>query len=218
MKVLVYNFYIITFLIFSGVVVSILFDQDISPRDYQSVSDVESSLSKQKIQVIHYEKPWALKPITDPKKTTRSGLVDDENYRKQALSINSMELVRSAEDKERVEGVEQLVAYPSVEAEMIFTQLLLTDSNSEVRNAAALSLVSIKSPSYATIDDLISALEDESKDVRFSALSTLQDYVLRQENNLEYGQKIQSELTYKIGNKNFPDDTRDAINEMLKEN
>ena len=218
MKVLVYNFYIITFLIFSGVVVSILFDQDIIPRDCQSVSDVESSLSKQKIQVIHYEKPWVLKSVTDSEKNIRSRLVKDEDYRKQALIINSMELVKSAEDKERIEGVEQLVAYPSVESEMKLTQLLLTDSNSEVRNAAALSLVSIKSPSYATIDDLISALEDESKDVRFSALSTLQDYVLRQENNLEYGQKIQSELTYKIGNKNFPDDTRDAINEMLKEN
>jgi hypothetical protein len=110
------------------------------------------------------------------------------------------------------------VAYPSVESEMKLTQLLLTDSNSEVRNAAALSLVSIKSPSYATIYDLISALEDESKNVRFSALSTLQDYILRQKDNFEYGQKIQSELNYKIKNKNFPNDTRDAINQMLKEN
>jgi hypothetical protein len=195
-----------------------LFDEGIIPGDRKSVNDVEPSVSKQKIPVFHYEKPWVLKSVTDSEKNIRSRLVKDEDYRKQALIINSMELVKSAEDKERIEGVEQLVAYPSVESEMKLTQLLLTDSNSEVRNAAALSLVSIKSPSYATIYDLISALEDESKNVRFSALSTLQDYILRQKDNFEYGQKIQSELNYKIKNKNFPNDTRDAINQMLKEN
>ena len=195
-----------------------LFDEGIIPGDRKSVNDVEPSVNKQKIPVFHYEKPWVLKSVTDSEKNIRSRLVKDEDYRKQALIINSMELVKSAEDKERIEGVEQLVAYPSVESEMKLTQLLLTDSNSEVRNAAALSLVSIKSPSYATIYDLISALEDESKNVRFSALSTLQDYILRQKDNFEYGQKIQSELNYKIKNKNFPNDTRDAINQMLKEN
>lgn len=218
MKVPVYNFYISVFLIFSGVAVSMLFDEGIIPGDRKSVNDVEPSVSKQKIPVFHYEKPWVLKSVTDSEKNIRSRLVKDEDYKKQALIINSMELVKSAEDKERMEGVEQLVAYPSVESEMKLTQLLLTDSNSEVRNAAALSLVSIKSPSYATIYDLISALEDESKNVRFSALSTLQDYILRQKDNFEYGQKIQSELNYKIKNKNFPNDTRDAINQMLKEN
>ena len=217
MKVPVYSLYIISFLILSGVVASLLFERDITSQGQKPLSYNQPSHSKQKTPAFKYLKPLAFQPQINTVKFLNSRLPKDESYEKQTQAIESMELVYSADDKERVGGVEQLVAYPSLESEIILTQLLLTDLNSEVRNAAALSLVSINNPLDTTIYDLISALEDESKSVRFSAISTLQDYMLRQVNHLDYNKIILSELAYKIENTAIPIDTRDAINQMLKE-
>ncbi len=209
MKIPVCYLYVVAFPILTGVAGSILFNQDVISPDRQSVRSGQSAHGKQEAQVISYPDPLALQSKTNANKHTG----DDQ---RQSYFIDTMDLVGSADDKERVEGVEQLVAYPGMESEIILTQLLLTDSNFEVRNAAALSLVSVKKPLDTTIHCLISALSDESKDVRFSALSTLQDYMLRQGDNLEYNNTIRSELTYRSENTRFPVDTRNVIKRMLE--
>jgi len=216
-KVPAVYFYSIILLIFSGVVANTFLNRESSPKDQKHPSYSQAKHNKQEIPAQKYLKPLAFLPQTNTVKLSNSRLPKDESYEKQTHVFESMELVYSADDNERVGGVEQLVAYPSLESEIILSKLLLTDLNAEVRNAAALSLVSINNPLDTTIYDLISALEDESKDVRFSALSTLQDYMLRQVNNLDYNKIILSELTYKIENTVIATDTSDAINQMLKD-
>ena len=216
-KVPAVYFYIIILLILSGVVANIFFNKEGRPKDQKHPSYSQVLHNKKETPALKYLKPLVFQPQTNTVKLSNSRLPKDESHEKQTHVFESMELVYSADDNERVGGVEQLVAYPSLESEIILSKLLLTDLNAEVRNAAALSLVSINNPLDTTIYDLISALEDESKDVRFSALSTLQDYMLRQVTHLDYTKIILSELTYKIENTAIATDTRDAINQLLKE-
>ncbi|HSN23115.1 MAG TPA: hypothetical protein VLS45_02955, partial [Methylomicrobium sp.] len=69
----------------------------------------------------------------------------------------------------------------------------------------------------STIADLLNALEDEAEDVRLSVLSTLEGYMLRLEENSENYKKIQSGLIAKAANPSVLKDTRDNINEFLKD-
>jgi HEAT repeat protein len=128
-----------------------------------------------------------------------------------------MRLLNSTKDEERVEGAELLATYPNSESEMILAQLLITDNDPDVRNAAAQSLGAVDVPLDSTIADLVNALEDETEDVRLSALSTLQGYLLSQEKDTESYKKIDLALKDKASSDNIPADIREAIDAFLKE-
>jgi hypothetical protein len=69
----------------------------------------------------------------------------------------------------------------------------------------------------STIADLVNALEDEAEEVRLSALSTLQGYLLSQEKDTESYKKIDLALKNKASSDNIPADIRAAIDAFLKE-
>jgi len=143
-------------------------------------------------------------------------MADDEQLEKEQVA-QAMALLNSTNDEERIEAVEQLGAYPSAETEAALSQILNTDANPEVRNAAALSLGSMDEPTDATIAALMTALEDQNEDVRFSALSTLEDFMLGQEENSPNYRRIKESLAMKAGSSNIPEDLKESINEVLKD-
>jgi len=143
-------------------------------------------------------------------------MANDDQIEKEQVT-EAMTQLGSSNDEERIEAVEQLGAYPSPETEATLGQLLTTDANAEVRNAAALSLGSLDEPSDATIAALMSALEDQNEDVRFSALSTLEDFMLGLEEDAPNHQRIQDGLKLKAASRSVPEDLKESINEVLKD-
>ena len=129
---------------------------------------------------------------------------------------DAMDLLNGSKEDGRIEGVEQLGSLTGEESEMMLAKLLITDINPDLRNSAAQSLETFELPLESTITDLVSALEDESEDVRFSALSTLQTYMLRLEEGKESYKKIELALKDKAANQSIHVDTREAINDFLK--
>ncbi len=158
-------------------------------------------------------------PLPSPMEADSLGsdeLLDDDQIEKEQIA-EAMTQLGSTNDEERIEAVEQLGAYPNPETEATLGQLLTTDANAEVRNAAALSLGSLDGPSDATIAALMSALEDQSEDVRFSALSTLEDFMLGQEEDSTNYRRIQDGLRLKAASRSIPEDLKESINEVLKD-
>jgi HEAT repeat protein len=143
--------------------------------------------------------------------------VEDEAQIEREQIAAAMALLYSTNNEERIEAVEQLGAYPSPETEATLSQLLTTDTNAEVRNAAALSLGSLDTPSDSTINGLVNALADQNEDVRFSALSTLEDFMLGLEEDAPNYKKIREELKAKAAGQGVPKDTREAISEILRD-
>ena len=127
-----------------------------------------------------------------------------------------MKLLTSPTETERVEAVEQLGAYPNPQTEVTLTQILAGDASADVRNAAALSLGSLENPSPATISTLMGALKDSSEDVRYSSLSTLEDFLLSQEENSPLYVNIRNGLEALGQTAGMPEDLKDSISEVLK--
>lgn len=128
----------------------------------------------------------------------------------------AMKLLSSPTETERVEAVEQLGAYPNPQTEVTLTQILAGDSSADVRNAAALSLGSLENPSPATISTLMGGLKDASEDVRYSALSTLEDFLLSQEENTPLYINIRNGLESMSQTGGMPEDLKESIAEVLK--
>ena len=143
-------------------------------------------------------------------------LIDDAQIEREQIA-EAMAHLASQNQEERVEAVEQLGAYPSPDTEATLGQLLAADSNPEVRNAAALSLGSLDAPTESSLSILLSALDDQSEDVRFSALSTLEDFMLAQDENSPTYDRIRSALQTKVGASGVPDELKDSINEVLRD-
>jgi len=144
-------------------------------------------------------------------------LLQDEIKLEEEQITTAMELINSADNEERIEGIELLGAYPNPESEAILTQLLTNDEASDIRNVAALSLGTFEVLVDSTIHDLISALADESEDVRFSALSTLENHMLGLEEVSDSRKRIHSQLTAKTLSSELPQDTRDALTDILSD-
>lgn len=125
--------------------------------------------------------------------------------------------LRSADAEQRIDGAEQLGAYPTREAEQALAQTLMADSDAEVRNTAAQSLGYVEKPTEATLTALFSALEDANEEVRGSALSTLEDVMLGSEEGSKLYGRIQAGLKAKIDARSVPEDTRAGIREILEE-
>ena len=155
-------------------------------------------------------------PPSDEDLMAPDEMVDDEQVEKEQIA-EAMAQLNNSNQEERVEAVEQLGAYPNPETEATLGQLLTTDASPEVRNAAALSLGSLDEPSEATLAALMAALEDQNEDVRFSALSTLEDYFLGQEEDSPNYRRIKDGLRLKAGSRSVPDELKESINEVLRD-
>jgi len=210
---------IITLLISSGVVAFMLFNLE---SHFPDTGNVDASSEPQNpaqtpVAPVMPAAPLIAQSQYDTNEIPDEEMSEDEAQEEMEQIAAAMTLLESNKDEERLEGVEKLAAYPNLESEMMLCQLLMTDVNDEVRNAAAQGLEVIDSPSDSTIADLLNALEDEVEDVRLSALSTLEGYVLGLEENSENYKKIKSGLIAKAANPSISKDTRDNINEFLKD-
>lgn len=212
---------LITLLISSAIVILALFKLESGSSDNDASDEVASSAP---IKASKPETPKAVNPPTpasppdapDDNAMAPDEMENDEQYEKEQIST-AMRQLSSTNEEERVEAVEQLGAYPSPDTETLLVQLLAQDSNTEVRNAAALSLGSMDEPSDGAIMALMSALEDQSEDVRFSSLSTLEDYMLSQEEDSPNYKRIREGLRQKSEAAGLAQDLRDSIKEILKD-
>jgi hypothetical protein len=145
-----------------------------------------------------------------------SGSEYEEQTEEQQLAT-AREQLNSANPEQRIEGAEQLAAFPSKETEALLAQVLATDPEAEVRNAAVQSLGYVESPTDSTIDIVMAALEDRNEDVRTSALSTLEDFMVESgEDSKRYG-KILAGLKAKAASRATPKDMREAIRDVLED-
>lgn len=203
---------LITLLISSGIVALTLFNLESDSGDNEVEEDATKTLNKPKI-----EPPQAAKP-TAP---NDMGMPGDESFDEAQIEreqiAEALSHLSSQKEEERIEAVEQLGAYPSPDTEATLSQLLTTDSNPEVRNAAALSLGSLDVPSDSTLASLLTALDDQSEDVRFSALSTLEDFMLGQDEDSQTYKRIRSGLSAKVDSQSLSEDLKDSIKEVLKD-
>ncbi|WP_348759924.1 HEAT repeat domain-containing protein [Candidatus Methylocalor cossyra] len=131
--------------------------------------------------------------------------------------VAARQQLASSDPAQRVEGAEQLGAYPTKEAEDLLVQALASDTSAEVRSAAAQSLGYVEKPSDHTLSALLSALEDQDEDVRNSALSTLEDFLTASDEGSRRYQGILAGLRAKAAARSVPPDVREAINDILQE-
>ena len=204
----------ITLIISSAIVALALFNLGSDSGDSDSTDEATALVKPTK---------EASKPPTPPPGAASTNdlpvendLIDDAQIEREQIA-EAMAHLASQNQEERVEAVEQLGAYPSPDTEATLGQLLAADSNPEVRNAAALSLGSLDAPTESSLSILLSALDDQSEDVRFSALSTLEDFMLAQDENSPTYDRIRSALQTKVGASGVPDELKDSINEVLRD-
>ncbi len=211
---------IITLLISVSIVALVLFNLESEYSD----QDAEDGASPP-AQVAPAEKPQAA-PSTPAAPDTLANPAEDALTPEDAAAEEQLEKeqiaqalaqLNSTNDEERIEAVEQLGAYPNTETETTLTGLLTSDNNPEIRNAAALSLGSLDQPSEATVQALSQALEDQNEDVRFSALSTLEDYMLGQEDDSPGYRHIRDLLKQRAQAASLSSDLRESINEVLRD-
>lgn len=115
----------------------------------------------------------------------------------------------------RVEGAEQLAAYPTPEAERLLAHALANDPSPEVRAAAAQSLEEFEQPTEETIGALLAALEDESEEVRRDVWSALEGLLANEEDGSARAGTIITGLKTKTASPRLADEIRDEIREFL---
>lgn len=207
---------LITVLISSIIVAAAFFNLESEPQDHE-VAEVTAPATPGKAESPPAGEPAAPPPLpADADMLAPDEFNEDAEYEKEQIDA-AMTQLNSANTEERIEAVEQLGAYPTPATEATLSQILTSDANAEVRNAAALSLGSLDDPSEATIATLLSALEDPNEEVRFSALSTLEDLMLGQEEDSRTYQRIHDALGAKAAAKNLPQDLRESIQEVIRD-
>lgn len=140
---------------------------------------------------------------------------EDKDSESEQLKL-AKQLLESKKPSDRIEAAERLSAYPSLEMEAILLKVLSEDGNSDVRNAAAVGLGSLEDPSRASISGLLNAIDDSQENVRFSALSTLEDYLLGLDPQSQGFLAISNGLRSKLENRKLPTNLRASIRQALK--
>ena len=130
---------------------------------------------------------------------------------------SALQLINSPQHEQRIEGLEFLSVYQKPETEAVFARLLVTDENAEVRNMAALNLGSFHTLLDSTLYDLILALADPSKEVRFSALSTLENTMTSLDKASTSYQNIYAQLSLKATSTELPQDIREAMSQIVNQ-
>ena len=127
----------------------------------------------------------------------------------------AQQLLGSTSELHRIEGLKLLGAYPSPMNEVILVGYLKSQENPEIRSTAALGLSTLGKPSASTIDALLSTLEDSSEDVRFSALSTLEDYLILVKQDPSAHQRIRDGLRAKLQSNRLQADMQKDIDDIV---
>jgi len=125
--------------------------------------------------------------------------------------------LESLNPEERVQGAEQLAAYPTKEAESLLVRALSGDTEADVRSTAAMSLGYVENPSKETIDALLGAVEDADEEVSINALSTLEDYLLNEEEGSPGFRILLSQLKSKLRSQSLSRETRETLQGILED-
>lgn len=150
-------------------------------------------------------------PVLTPEQIEEDKRIDNEQV---ALAG---EWLRSINPRQRIDGAEQLSAYPTAEAEKLLVDALVTDIAPEVRSAAAQSLAAFERPTQAAVAALLAAVEDENEDVRLSALNTLENIAAGEETGSPRYKKILAGLKKAAKSGRVPSETREAIRDFLQD-
>ena len=127
----------------------------------------------------------------------------------------AQQLLASTNEKHRIEGLKLLGAYPSPMNEVLLVGYLKGKENPNIRSTAALALSTLGKPLASTIDTLLSTLEDSSEDVRFSALSTLEDYLILVKEDPASQQRIRDSLRVKLQSNRLQADIQKDIDDIV---
>jgi hypothetical protein len=157
-----------------------------------------------------------LQALQNPPPLTPEQIEDDKQIEKEQVGAALWQL-NASDATQRIEGAEQLGAYPTREAEAALAQVLTRDSETDVRSAAAQSLGYVKNPSDATLTALLGALEDQNEDVGLKALWTLQGFLVRSEERSVRYKKILIGLKASADSRITPQTTREAIQDILED-
>jgi HEAT repeat protein len=160
---------------------------------------------------IENHRPPAPEMLSAPRKPS---LVVEDAPEKSELA-RAQQLLASTNEHQRIEGLKLLGAYPSPLNEVILVGYLKSQENPKIRGTAALGLSTLGKPSVSTIDTLLSALEDSCEDVRFSALSTLEDYLIFAKQNSAIDQQIREGLRVKLQAKRLQADIQKDIDDIV---
>lgn len=216
----IYRILLITLLISSAIVALALFNLDSGTPEGDLAEESSSSQQNEKRRVENGAQAPNLKApppgIPGANAPSLDMSVEDAAIEREQIA-EAMKKLASATESDRVEAVEQLGAYPNPQTEATLSQVLAADPSADVRNAAALSLGSLEAPSPGTIGTLLSGIKDQSDDVRFSSLSTLEDFMLSQEEDSPLYQNIRSGLKDLVQSNSLPDDLKDSIQEVLRD-
>jgi HEAT repeat protein len=177
--------------------------------------EVHSKKSPQAVNS-HFESVSDLPSESDNTAMTNRDSLETKIEDDPAQANKTLELINSSQKEERGAAIQQLGAYPNQASETVLTQLLVTDQDASVRNAAALSLGIIYKPKDATIHALIDAVQDESEEVRFTALATLENFILHEEDHSEKATAIKLELESIALNASVSDVIKEAIKEIVQ--
>jgi hypothetical protein len=127
----------------------------------------------------------------------------------------AQQLLASTNEQHRIEGLKLLGAYPSPKNEVVLVGYLKSQENPKIRSTAALGLSTLGKPSASTIDKLLNTLEDPSEDVRFSALSTLEDYLILVKQDPAAQQRIREGLRVKLQSNRLQADIQKDIDDIV---
>ena len=123
--------------------------------------------------------------------------------------------LKSSIGQTRIEGAEQLGAYLSPKAVAALMGALRTDSNPEVRLAAAQSLSQFEIPDAATITALLKAIADTDEQVASTALSALEVYLDASPNGSSLASQIRQGLRTHSRNRRLPAALRTRLAALL---
>jgi len=185
-------------------------NQSSPPRVQPKTAAIKPDLSKLPIDL----NALAAAALNDTREVTPAQQAETEEYYREQVA-DATESLHDIKVEERIAGAEQLAAYPTPEAEISLVEALTSDTESEVRRTAAISLQEIARPKKPTVDALFAALEDESEDVQIAACDTLTRLVDRLDSESAAYRKLIGRLKKKLASKRVSTDVRADIKAFL---
>jgi len=174
-----------------------------APSKSKAKPPPDFSMVAERIQALAYRQP------------TPEELEEEKQYNRRQASGLAQDLDDPNPDK-RLRAVEQLGAYPSAEAEDLFTQALVQDGDVRVREMAARTLDTLDEPSTHAIDALLQAIEDDAVEVQQASLLTLERWLTDEADKARQA-RIVDGLKQAARSNRLAEETKEYLQELLEQ-